>query len=180
MKKLLVLFSFCGMHLSNAEYANQQVMQLQAVVVQAATPQAQKTVSKMVGLCKDAIAVKEFGALVRSHSAETLHFVAAKLKAELTDDERTQLVTLLRELFDWYTQFIALAIDVNALQTQQGQDRYMQHQMKLLMFLQHPLAAAIAMQLLSLEKNEMIFNELSESFGLLLKEQFNLFVTELS
>ena len=75
-------------------------------------------------------------------------------------------------------------IDVKSLQTPAGQEAYMQHQMKLFLFLQKPLFAAMVKRAIELsahiERNPKSLEGIRDGVGCLVKEQFDNFKAELS
>ena len=183
-KALLSILCLLSMNISSNMDIQQMGRQIEAQVAQSATPEALQAVDKMAHLLLDAKLRAQLIAMARSHGKESLTFFAESLRTVLTVDERAQVIGLLDEIYDWYSQFLSMSMDVKTLQTPAGQEAYMQHQFKPLLMLQKPLMAAIAKRVFELgaggEHNQKMLNDLRAGFHSLVKEQFDAFKTELS
>ncbi len=183
-KALLSVFCLVSMNVSSNADVQQIAQQLEAQVAQSATPQALQAVDKMACLLSDEKLREEIMTMAKSHGKESFTFFAENLRAVLTVDERAQLIDLLDETLDWYAQFLPMSMDVKTLQTPAGQEAYMQHQMKLFLFLQKPLFAAMVKRAIELsahiERNPKSLDGFRDGVSCLVKEQFDYFKAELS
>jgi len=183
-KALLSLICLLSMNNSSSMDMQQMVRQVEVQVDQSVTPQALQVIDKIVRLLSDELLRSQLITMVKNHGKESLTFFAESLRSVMSTSERVQLVDLLDEIYDWYTQLLAMAMDVKALQTPAGQEAYMQHQMKPFLMIQKPLFAAMVKRVIEfsayVERNPKALDDFRAGFGSLLKEQYDNFKIELS
>lgn len=145
MKKLLLSIAVLAFA-SNAVCAMDQNQNIDLLYVaqQSITPASQLTIQKLETALTDDAFLDEVINVSRKTMKYHLPLIAQQIKGALSLEERKEMITAAREVYEWYEEITKLSRNPELMQTPAGQELLQNQLARLLDLLQKPIVAAAA------------------------------------